>query len=213
MATHFYLVRHGQSEGNLSHSFLGHTDLPLTEHGRAQAELASRYLVTLTPDVIYSSDLLRAYETALPTAEKLSLPINKSTAFREIFAGEWEGVPFDRLIEDFDTEFSVWRNDIGNARPTDGESVRELATRIQNELFRLATLHEGQRVMIFLHATPIRAFAAIASGLGLDGMKDLPWASNASVSHFLYENGAFSLVEYSHENYLGELSTTLPRNV
>ena len=213
MRTHLYLVRHGQSEGNLSHSFLGHTDLSLTEQGKTQAELASRYLVTLAPDVIYSSDLLRAYETAQPTAEKLSLPITKNTALREIFAGEWEGLPFDRLVEDFDTDFSVWRTDIGAACPTGGESVRELASRIQAELARIATAHEGGVVMVFLHATPIRALASLCSPLGLSGMKNIPWASNASVSHFLYEDGTFSLVEYSHESYLGELSTALPRNV
>ena len=213
MATHFYLVRHGQSEGNLAHAFLGHTDLPLTAQGRTQAELASHYLVTLTPDVIYSSDLLRAYQTAEPTAEKLALPIHKDEALREIFAGAWEGLAFTKIETEFSSDYCVWRDDIGNACPTDGESVRELALRISSELTRLATAHEGQTVMVFLHATPIRALAALSLGLGIEGMKNQPWASNASVSHFLFEDGAFSLVEYSHESYLGELSTALPKNV
>ena len=213
MSTHLYLVRHGQSEGNLTHSFLGHTDLPLTEHGRAQAEVASRTLVTLSPDVIYSSDLLRAYQTAEPTAQKCALPIHTSKNLREIFAGDWEALPFIQLESDFSSDFSVWRTDIGKARPTNGEAVCELYTHIEKELRRIVVENEGKTVMVFLHATPIRVFSALCSGLGFDGMKDLPWATNASVSHFLYEDGEFSLVEYSRDSYLGELSTSLPGNV
>lgn len=213
MSTHLYLVRHGQSEGNLAHAFLGHTDLPLTDHGHQQAKLASRYLVTLSPDVIYSSDLLRAYQTAQPTAEKLALPIIKSTALREIFAGAWEGLTFHRLEVDFAPDYDVWRTDIGNARPTEGESVRELYSRIERELVRIAEENEGRTVMVFLHATPIRVLSALSCGVGFEGMKDIPWAPNASVSHFLYEKGTFSLLEYGRDSYLGELSTILPRNV
>ena len=213
MSTHLYLVRHGQSEGNLSHSFLGHTDLPLTDHGHRQAELASHYLVTLSPSRIYSSDLLRAYQTAEPTAKKLSLPIQADEALREIFAGDWEGLSFENLMNDFSEDYTVWRTDIGNACPTNGESVRELSVRIEQELTRIAKENENQIVMVFLHATPIRVFSALCSGLGLAGMKDLPWASNASVSHFLYEDGRFSLIDYGYDDYLGDTSTKLPRNV
>lgn len=213
MSTHFYLVRHGQSEGNLAHAFLGHTDLPLTELGRGQAEVASRFLATLSPDAIYASDLLRAYGTAVPTAEKLSLPTQKSKNLREIFAGEWEGLPFDTIDVEYAEDYTVWRTNIGMARPTGGESVKELYFRIRTELERIARENEGRCVMVFLHATPIRVLGAMSNGLGLEGMKDLPWPTNASLSHFLYQDGVFSLVEYSRDDYLGDISTTLPSNV
>ncbi len=213
MSVHFYLVRHGQSQGNLTHSFLGHTDLPLTELGRAQAEKASHYLATLSPDRIYASDLLRAYYTAVPTAEKLSLPIEKSENLREIFAGEWEGRSFSSLQVEFQEDYAVWCQNIGLSCPTGGESVENLYVRIHKELVRIAEENEGKTVMVFLHATPIRVLGAMSSGLGLEGMKDLPWTTNASLSHFLYENGSFSLVEYCRDDYLEDLTSTLPRNV
>lgn len=213
MSTHLYLVRHGQSEGNLTDSFLGHTDLPLTKLGHKQAEVASRFLATLTPDAIYASDLLRAYYTAIPTAEKLALPITKSANLREIFAGKWEGMPFDAIDIEYTADFAVWKTHIGLSCPTGGESVKELYIRIRNELERIARENEGRCIMVFLHATPIRVFAAMSSGLGFEGMQDLPWPTNASLSHFLYEDGVFSLIEYSRDDYLGDISTALPPNV
>ncbi len=213
MSTHLYLVRHGQSEGNLAHAFLGHTDLPLTELGHKQAEVASRFLTTLAPDAIYASDLLRAYYTAVPTAQKLSLPIEKCENLREIFAGEWEGALFDTIATDYVDDYAVWHTNIGMSRPTGGESVKELYFRIRTELERIARENEGRCVMVFLHATPIRVLGAMSNGLGLEGMKDLPWPTNASLTHFLYQDGVFSLVEYSRDDYLEDISTALPSNV
>lgn len=213
MQTNIYLVRHGQSEGNLTHAFLGHTDLPLTALGHTQAEVASEYLCTLSPDRIYSSDLLRAYQTAEPTAKKCNLTIETSEDLREIFAGQWEALTFSTIESDFQEDYRVWHEDIGFARPTDGESVQELFARIHDALVSIAKENEGKTVMIFLHATPIRSFSAIHSGLGFEGMKNLPWATNASVTHLVYEGDTFSLLEYGRDDYLGSLSTKLPKNV
>ena len=68
--TRLYMIRHGQSEGNLKNLFLGHTDMDLTELGHLQAEMAAEYLATVPVDVIYASDLKRAFHTALHTSEK-----------------------------------------------------------------------------------------------------------------------------------------------
>lgn len=213
MKTDLILIRHGQSVGNLNHAFLGHTDLPLTELGHAQAECAAAYLVTTAPDAIYASDLLRAYETAEHTAKRLGLPIQKSEALREIYAGAWEGLPFARLAQEYAEEFGVWLSDVGAARPTGGESVRELYERIYAELVRIAKENEGRRVLVFVHATPIRSVSACLMGYGLSGMKDLPWPTNASSTRLVYEDGAFSIVEYSRDGYLGDAVTALPKNV
>ena len=75
MKTKIYLVRHGQSEGNLHDQFIGHTDIALTELGRRQAEMAAVYLESIHLDAIYSSDLQRAYDTACATAKRKGLPV------------------------------------------------------------------------------------------------------------------------------------------
>ena len=86
--TTIYMIRHGQSMGNLERRLLGHTDLPLTELGHLQAERAAEYLLQFGITRVYSSDLLRARQTVEPLARRLSLEVIPERGLREINAGE-----------------------------------------------------------------------------------------------------------------------------
>ena len=213
MKTTIYLIRHGQSEGNLHDQFIGHTDIPLTDLGRQQAQMAAAYLKDIPVDRIYSSDLQRAYETALATAKLKNMPVIKTASLREIHGGKWEGESFPMLHQKFSRDFGVWCNDFGHARCTGGESVKELQARIVTQVQRIAEENPGGAVMLFCHATPIRVFRAHCEGAAPGAMGAIPWASNASVTHAEYENGRFRLVAYSIDHFMGELTTALPADV
>lgn len=203
--THIYLIRHGQSVGNLYDLFLGHTDLDLTELGKKQAERVASYFENIKIDAIFSSDLKRAYHTACPLAERKGLPIIKCPEMREIFAGEWEGKVFAEIRKESPMG-DVWWEDTGNARPDGGESVAELQQRILAEVSRLAKENEGKSICIFTHFTPIYALKTAWAGVSVSEMKNMPKPSNASVTHVVYENGEFAeLVEYANNAYLGDL--------
>ena len=213
MKTTIYLIRHGQSEGNLHDQFIGHTDISLTDLGRRQAQMAAAFLKDIPVDRIYSSDLQRAYETAQATAKLKNMPVIKTAALREIHGGKWEGESFPQLHQKFSADFGVWCNDFGNARCTGGESVKELQARIVGEVRRIAEENPGGTVMLFCHATPIRVFRAHCEGAHTAAMGAIPWASNASVTHAEYENGQFRLVAYSIDHFMGSLTTALPEDV
>ena len=203
--THIYLIRHGQSEGNLYDLFLGHMDMDLTELGKKQAEKVTSYFKDVEVDAIFSSDLLRAYHTACPLAKLKNLPIIKCPNMREIFAGEWEGKVFSDIRKNSPMG-DIWWNDTGNARPDGGESVAELQQRILAEVSRLARENEGKTICIFTHFTPIYALKTAWAGVPCSEMKNMPKPSNASVTHVVYENGEFrELVEYANNAYLGDL--------
>ena len=205
MKTDIYLIRHGQSEGNLYDLFLGHTDLDLTELGKKQAERVTNYFKDIDIDAIFSSDLKRAYHTACPLAKMKGLSITKCEQMREIYAGEWEGQVFSEIRKKYPMG-DIWWEDTGNARPTEGESVAELQIRILAEVSRLAKENEGKTICIFTHFTPIYALRTAWAGVPVSEMKHMPKPSNASVTHVIYENGAFSeLVEYANNAYLGDL--------
>ncbi len=212
--TTLLLIRHGQSEANLTHVFAGHLDAALTELGCQQAQrtadfIAGKYAV----DGVYGSDLQRAFETGRALAQKLGLPILPEPGLREIEAGRWEGVPFETLQQVYAGDYGLWLSDIGNARPTGGESVEELARRVEGALRRIAQENPGKTIAVATHATPIRAMQWHLSGRPLSHMKQIPWVSNASVTELFFENGAFRLGNVAQDSHLQELRTRLPKNV
>ena len=110
-------VRHGQSTANLEHVFAGHTDAPLTELGKKQAQNTANFLKDYPICAIYSSDLMRSMQTAEPTGKLHNLPVIPDRELREIYAGEWEGRSYEELMEKYADSFTIWRTDCGRAHP------------------------------------------------------------------------------------------------
>ncbi len=211
--TKLILIRHGESLGNMVNRYLGHTNLDLSPTGYRQAELAKDYLKDIKIDAIYSSDLMRAYNTAKPTADALGIEIIKSQNLREIYAGDWENKTFDELDTQFEEAYYVWKNDIGNSRCTNGESVCELMERIGSELDKIAKETEGKTILIATHATPIRCMMTKWQNLTLNDMKNIKWVKNASLTFAEFVDGHFTITKADFTDHLGDSVTKLPKNV
>ncbi len=211
--TRLILIRHGESLGNAVRAYLGHTDLDLSPKGYEQAELVRKYFENVDVDLIYSSDLKRAYNTVLPISKMKNIPVITSENLREIYAGEWENKKFDDLEVEYKKEYYVWKNNVGLAVCTGGESVLDLQDRVYNELYKIAKENDGKTICIGTHATPIRTFAAKCAGLKAEEIKDYPWAVNASISIFEFSDDKFREVKYSYSEHLAGMVTALPKNV
>lgn len=211
--TTIYLIRHGESLGNIQRRFLGHSDWDLTELGHRQAACTAELFREIPVDAVLSSDLLRAYHTAAPIAAQKGLSIETDRGFREIFAGQWEGKLFSDLEVLFEPEYTVWKTDIGRAHPDGGESVLQLHERVYGALLRAVRKHEGKTIVIATHATPIRVLLTGISGRPIEEAAATPWVSNASVTRLEYENGEFRIAYSDRHDHLGALSTRLPANV
>ncbi len=83
------IVRHAEAQGNREHRFIGQSDVPLTDNGRAQTVALTRRLSSVGINRIVSSDLQRATDTIAPIAEKLGIAIEPEPRLREIANGEW----------------------------------------------------------------------------------------------------------------------------
>ena len=192
MKTTVVLLRHAQSEGNLNHVYVGHSELPLTPFGLKQAKVCADYVVkggVPRPDVILSSDLIRAMQTALPTALALGLPILPDPSLREIYSGKWEGVRFEDIARLYPECFRVWREDPANSCPGEGESMRELYVRIGDALDRIVDTYRGKTVLVVTHATPIRCLHCRAVFGTVDRMGESDWFPNASFTVLEVEDG------------------------
>ena len=191
--TRLILVRHGQSEANRQVWWAGHTDAPLTELGRAQAAAAARYLSTREHiDSVYASSLSRAMETARPTAEAFHLPIIPEQGLREIFAGDWEGIPFSVINEKYGADRGLWYTDLANALCTGGETVAEVYHRVVATVTRIAKENDGKTVLIASHWTPILCMICRALQKPFAEIGTCPEPVNASIQILRFENGEFS---------------------
>ena len=211
--TTLILVRHGQSLANLKKIYAGHTDYDLSPLGHKQTEKTAEYILeNYKIDKIYSSDLKRAYNTAKKVADKICMEIITDENLREIYAGEWENVPFDELEEKFEKDYSTWLDDVGNAKCTGGETVKHMAERILKRLTQIAEENDEKTVLVTFHATPIRAMQCLWSGKTFEEMKDVPWSSNASVTVAEFENGQFTLSLMGEDKHLSDIKSELPAN-
>lgn len=92
-----YIVRHGESDGNYKRIYCGHTDVPLTEKGKKQAENMAMLLKDRYITKIYSSPLQRAYSTALEISRVKNMPVETNEFLKERCFGLFEGLNWDDI--------------------------------------------------------------------------------------------------------------------
>ncbi len=201
------IARHGNSKGNFERIFIGQTDWGLSALGEEQVKRLTEYLKQFHIDEIYSSDLCRAYNTVLPTAERLGLQIHKREGLREIYAGEWEKTSFTDLPVKFPETYWTFQNDIGNAHPDGGESIADVFARIKETTEQILAENDGKTVLIGTHATVIRVMNCLWHNDTLRNLQKYDWVSNAAVCHIEYENGEYRVLEYGHDSHLEGIIT------
>ncbi len=212
--TTILIIRHGESQANKKDLFAGQIDPDLEERGHTQAEITAEYIKkNYKVDKVYSSDLTRAYKTALHIAEKFDLDVIKEKRLREIDGGKWEGIKFANIINLYPEEFSVWMNHLGQASCPKGESIQQVGERIMNVLTKIAVENEGKIVVATSHATPIRVAQSLIETGGLEATENLSWVSNASVTEIEYKDGKFTIKVLGEDHHLAELKTELPATI
>ena len=201
--TRIMIIRHGESLANAERIYLGHTDWDLSERGRAQAEAVAERLAGERIDAIYSSDLTRAYNTALPHARRRGMGVVTSVALREIYLGLWEGRPVDELEEEWPFEFgTVWRLKFGTCEVPGGESTRDAGERFRAAITEIARENEGKTVLVASHAAVIRAFWGNISGICPEELGErVPFPKNASVTTVDFDGERLIPVEYGHDYF------------
>lgn len=97
--TGLILWRHGHTEWNGQQRVQGHTDVPLSARGHAQAAESARLLAARHPAAIVSSDLQRCTETAAALARRTGLTVHHDPRLRERAYGQWEGLTMAEIAE------------------------------------------------------------------------------------------------------------------
>lgn len=208
--TKLLLVRHGESRANYERFFAGQLDIELTAAGIQQAKLTAQY-IKKNYDVskVYSSDLSRAFETGKCISDSFGIEIIPIKQLREIYAGKWQGMGIDEIQTKYSDDYKVWFNDIGNAKCTDGESIKEMTHRVMSEITKIAVANPERTIVIASHANPVRAILCMAETDSFDHMKNIPCPTNASVSELEYNNGCWTVKKISLDAHLSNFTDSL----
>jgi glucosyl-3-phosphoglycerate phosphatase len=164
------VVRHGETLDNATGVWQGHRDSELSPIGVAQAEKAAPALAAYAPEVIVTSDLLRAAVTAEQIGRAAGLPVAVDRRLREVDVGEWQGLT-SADVRGRDPELLAQMGEGQDVRRgRTGETVGELATRVRAALDDvIAGLSAGRVAVVVCHGVAARA--GVASLVGLDQMQ------------------------------------------
>ena len=141
------IVRHGESEANATAYLQGQTPGSLTDKGHEQARQVGLRLRSFELDLIISSDLKRAYDTAGHIAAITGAQLETSARVREWHIGELDGQPrlqFKRAIEELNGPLACFR-------PPGGESFGELRQRAASFLSDVIQEHKDKTVLLCTH--------------------------------------------------------------
>lgn len=170
------LWRHGETEYNAAGRMQGHLDVPLTETGWNQARFAVPALVRFDPDIVVTSDLRRATDTATVFTDASGVPLRIDKRLRETYLGQWQGLLTGEVEQGWPGGLAVWRADATWA-PPEGESRVDVADRTSEVVAELDEEFE-HTVMLCAHGGVIVALVARLLGMPVPMWPQLAGISN-----------------------------------
>ncbi|MBA4110012.1 MAG: histidine phosphatase family protein [Leptothrix sp. (in: Bacteria)] len=201
--TRLLVIRHGETAWNLEARIQGHTDIPLNEHGRWQAERLALALADEGLDAIYTSDLQRARDTAQAVARATGLTLQLDQGLRERNFGRLEGMTQNQVALQWPEEGRRWRERDPTYGPEAGETLQSFYQRCVDTAERLAQLHPGQTVALVAHGGVLDCFYRAANHIPLQAPRT--WTiGNVSINRLLYSPEGFSLLGWADTRHLDD---------
>ncbi|MCB8816578.1 histidine phosphatase family protein [Desulfosporosinus shakirovi] len=181
--TRIILTRHGQTLWNIEGRVQGSLDSPLTEKGILQARSLAIRLRGEEIQHIYSSDSLRAINTAEEIRSELGLgKLSSSPALREFSFGEWEGCVWQELRETYPDIFKQWDSEPHLVTAPGGENMELVQKRAWDFLQQIAQIHKGETVCIVTHGLTLKLLVTKALGFEVHEWAKTPWQHNTALN-------------------------------
>jgi len=201
-ATRIIAIRHGETAWNVDTRIQGQLDVPLNETGRWQAQRLARALAAREPiDVVYTSDLLRAWETARAVSETTGAPVVTDEGLRERGFGVFQGKTFAEIEASLPEEALRWRKRDPFWAPEGGESLTAMRRRVVETLHTLASRHTGEQIVLVAHGGVMDLLYRAATGQELQAPRT--WQlGNTAINRLLWTPAGLSLVGWSDTSHL-----------
>jgi alpha-ribazole phosphatase len=152
-----WLVRHGATRWSATNRFCGYSDILLSRTGHAQGRWLAQRLQRENIQAIYSSDLKRARDTAeyIAAYHQQPVSIKISALWREINFGDWEGLTYHVIAEQYKDQLAFFTDPLHHA-PPNGESLADLLQRLQLAITQILTETTEGEIAIVSHGGPLR---------------------------------------------------------
>jgi len=204
LRTRLIFVRHAEALGNKTRRFHGWTNSGFTEKGHLQAKRVAERFKDVDIDVIFSSSLQRAFQTAKYIADIKGLQVITSENLREINGGDWEDVAWSELEQRWPDEYEAWENRPHKLKMPNGESMEEFQDRLLGEIMSIIKANEGKNICIVTHGTAIRAMLCHFRSCTLEEMVNVEWCDNTAITVIDYDDGVFTIVTEGDSSHLGK---------
>lgn len=178
-----YVIRHGQTDWNLSKKTQGKTDIELNETGIEQARKAKEEINKCNIDLIYCSPLKRARKTAEIVNEDKKCKIIYNKALEERGYGDFERKTKDEIKEMIESWEKI-HNYTENSNERNIEPIKDVCARVWNFLDEIKNKEQEKDILIVTHAGVCRAINAYFNGKDENGMIESAKMENCEIREF-----------------------------
>ncbi|MEB2357151.1 histidine phosphatase family protein [Bacillus pumilus] len=187
------LVRHGETDWNAAKRIQGRTDIPLNDTGKWQAEQTGLYLKDAHWDVVISSPLIRAKETAHLILKHVDAPLVIMDDFIERDYGDAEGMSFEERQKLFP-----------NKQYPNMEPLETIQDRMVEGIEKVRAAYPNQQVLIVAHGAAIHALLTTLADehLGLENTRLV----NACLNYVEWKDGKWKVLDYNVVSHLTQSS-------
>ncbi len=203
-----YIIRHGKTDWNKEYRFQGAHDIPLNQEGRDAAVALSKRLAGIHFDVVFSSPLSRAYETAciLMGPRDMSNGPQTNDLLTELSFGELEGLPFDKWMDTDEPRKYFFKEPGRYVPPKGGETFQAGMERtgkfVHTILEPIYKTNPNARVMIVAHGAILAALMSVLENRGVENYWGNGLKGNCEETIYNYDGKQWTLASESkpHEN-------------
>jgi broad specificity phosphatase PhoE len=195
--TRVLLARHGQTDWNATGRYHGQADVPLNEVGRAQVAALAEVLTDEHFDVIASSSLVRAYDTALAVAAGRGLEVLVDDRLLEVDVGEWTGWLEDAVYADDPAFAEARQSGADHQLSASGEWISQLAWRVASGIHGIAAGHRGKSILMVSHSFGLQAGLGELLGWSVQQSRRVEGLFNCALSELTLVDDQWRLVAHN----------------
>jgi len=199
--TELLFIRHGETDWNRQQRFQGQIDVPLNDAGLAQAARLGQRLADEAHDALFSSDLVRAQQTAAPLAAAWGQTPKLVPGLREQSFGVLEGLDVPTIKQRHPDLWQQWLEHRSQFALPNGESLLQFHTRVIDAVRELAGGGAGKRLVIVTHGGVLDMLWRTANGLSLDGLRECE-IPNTGINRLRWAGGTLHIDSWADDAHL-----------